>query len=52
MFKARLVLIVIICSLSWLGAENLEWGLKYGIGTSSLQGAYRSINKIHLEIMH
>jgi hypothetical protein len=41
MFKARLVLIVIICSLSWLGAENLEWGLKYGIGTSSLQGADR-----------
>lgn len=39
MFKARLIAILILASLGFLGATEFDWGLKYGLGSSSMHGS-------------
>lgn len=38
MFKAGLIAILTLASLGFLGAAEFDWGLKYGLGNSSMHG--------------
>jgi hypothetical protein len=48
MHRGALIVILFIVSCSILGAVDFDWGLKYGMGSSNLQGADRDY-EIHYD---